>query len=82
MPALSNERFNNSVCDHPQAYPANMWRDKLEAVTHLSAAIKGGSLIPIVVCRDGDGWLLLNTYTLLEFVALQISACDGINTQL
>ena len=35
---------------------------KLEAATRFPSIIASGSLIPIVVYRDGDGYSWLNTY--------------------
>ncbi len=44
------------ICDHPQAWsPAVRW-PMLEAATHFPSIVLGGSLIPIVSYRDGDGF--------------------------
>jgi hypothetical protein len=44
----------------PSLNPA-MWRFKLEAATRFPSILASGSLIPIVVYRDGDGYSWLNT---------------------
>ena len=48
-------------------------RSKLEAATRFLPILLGGSLIPIVVDRDGDGFSMAKHYPLTEqFVHLSI----------
>jgi hypothetical protein len=44
------------ICYQPQAFPTATLRDKLEAANHIMSVLMGGSLIPIVVYRDGAGF--------------------------
>ena len=52
----------SGICDHPQTLPTVERWAKLEAATRFLSTTVGGSLIPIVVYRDGDGFSQQNTF--------------------